>query len=54
MQMKLFGQIFYAGSSVNCIDFIQMQMNEINHLTYTDHGRSQKMHKIACLQCKAL
>lgn len=54
MQMKLFGQILYNGSSVNCIDFIQIQINEINHLTCTDHSRSQKMHEIACLQCKAL
>lgn len=44
MQMKLFGQIFYEGSSVNCIDFIQMQMNEIKHLMYIDHSRSQKTH----------
>lgn len=54
MQLKLFGQIFYKGSSVNCIDFIQMQMNEINHLTCIDHSRRQKTRKIACLQCKAL
>lgn len=54
MQMKLLGQIFYKGSSVDCVDFIQMQMNEINHLTYIDHGQSWKTHKFACLQCKVL
>jgi len=54
MQMKLFGQIFCRGYAVNCIDFIQMQMNEINYLTYIDCSRSLKMHKTACLQCKAL
>lgn len=48
MQIKLFGQIFYKGSSANCIDFIQMQMNEINHLICIDHSRSQKTHTTAC------
>lgn len=47
MQIKLFGQIFYKGSSANCINFIHMQMNEINHLIYIDH-RSQKTHMTAC------
>lgn len=47
MQMKLLGQIFYKGTSVDCVDFIQTQMNEMNHLTYIDHGQSWKTHKIA-------